>query len=128
MVWTPFLSDSVYLLTETVFSFLPFILICVFFEWFPFFQERVTLYFPRCFFFFIILILDGLPGRIFFFGVVPGGVCWGSGVRDGEETVEVPGFPVGSAGVTGDTVESAGRSAGVVGEGGGRISPEAKPS
>ena len=107
-----------YLLPETVFGFFPFILICVFFDWFPFFQERVTLYLPRCFFFFIILILDGFPGRIFFFEAVPGAVCWGAGAGDGEETVEVPGTSVGAAG----------RSAGVLGEGDGRIPPEAKPS
>lgn len=118
MVWTPFFSDSVYLLPETVFSFLPFILICVFLEWLPFFQYRVTLYLPRCIFFVFIFILDGLPGRDFFFGTVSEAVRWGPGVGDGKETVPVPGF----------IVESAGRSAGVVGEGGGRISPEAKPS
>ena len=105
------MSDSVYLVPERVFSFLPFILICVFFEWSPFFQERVTLYFPRFFFFFVILILDGLPGRIFFFAAVPGDVCC-----------------VEAAGVAGETMEPAGRSAGAVGEGDGRISPEAKPS
>lgn len=86
MEWTPFLSDSVYLVPETVFSFLPFILICVFLECFPFFQERVTLYLPRYFFLDFILILEGLPGRSFFFGAVPEIVCWLAGVSG--ETVE----------------------------------------
>lgn len=117
-MWTPFLSDSVYLVPERVFSFLPFILICVFFEWFPFFQERVTLYFPQCFFFFIILILDGLPGRIFFFAAVPGDVCCVEEAGVAGETVEAACFSVETAGISGETVE----------EGDGGRSLAAKPS
>ncbi len=106
------------MLLETVLVFLPLILICVFLACFPFFQERIILYLPRYFFFAFTLILEGLPGRSFFFGAVPEVVCCRVGVGDGEETVEAAGFSVETAGVPGETV----------GEGDGGRSLAAKPS
>lgn len=113
------MSDSVYLLLETVLVFLPFILICVFLACFPFFQDRINLYLLRSFFFVFILILVGFLGRSFFISVVPEAVCCCRvGAGDGEETVEASGFSVETAGVPGETV----------GRGDGGRSLAAKPS